>query len=98
MLTTHHGPLLHLPGVIGRVEHRRYRDLAYCYGAHVLSMRLARPARLEFEVEEAVPRATTVTLRLTSDVAPWFLGAWRLGMRVFWSRFGSWCERAVARH
>ena len=97
VLTTHHGPLLHFCGVIRDVDEPHYRDLAYTYGAYALSMRLARPVRLEFSLEEAGDHATRLGLRVTADVRSWFLGPWRWGNGIFWSRFGSWCERALRR-
>lgn len=95
VLTTHHGPLLHFCGIIGEVEEGRYRDLAYTYGAYALSMRLARPVRLEFWLDDEGERATRLSLRVTSDVRTWFVSPWRLGNRLFWSRFGHWCERSL---
>ena len=96
VLTTHHGPLLHFCGVIGEVDAPRYRDLAYTYGAYALSMRLARPVRLEFTLDEDGPAATLLRLRVTADVRSWFVPLWRWGNGLFWSRFGRWCSRAVA--
>lgn len=97
VLTTHHGPLLHFSGVITAVDEPHYRDLHYTYGAYALSLRLARPLRLEFWLDEAGPSRTLLRLRVTSDVRTWFLSLWRFGNRVFWSRFGRWCERSLER-
>lgn len=97
VLTTHHGPLLHFCGVIGEVRHEEYRDLAYTYGAYAGSMRLARPVRLQFWVADAPGGGTILRLRVDADVRRWLRPLWRLGNRLFWGRFGSWCERAVGR-
>lgn len=97
VLTTHHGPLLHVCGVIAAVEEEEYRDLQYTYGAYALSLRLARPLRLEFWLDDEAPGRTRLRLRVTSDVRAWFLSPWRLGNRLFWSRFGHWCERSLDR-
>ena len=97
VLTTHHGPLLHFCGVITEVQAEEYRDLHYTYGAYAGSLRLARPVRLQFWVGDAPGSGTVLRLRVDADVRTWLAPLWRLGNRVFWGRFRSWCDRAVAR-
>ena len=97
VLTTHHGPLLHFCGVIAEVRDGEYRDLHYTYGAYAGSLRLARPVRLQFWVGAAPGPGTVLRLRVDADVRRWLLPAWRVGNRLFWGRFRSWCDRAVRR-
>jgi len=96
VLTTHHGPLLHLPGVLGEQRDGAYRDLAYIYGAYVGSLRLARPLRLQFFLADVADGGTSLRLQVDADVRGWFAPAWRLGNRVFWGRFGAWAARGAA--
>lgn len=96
VLTTHHGPLLHFCGVIGEVRTREYRDLQYTYGAYAVSMRLFRPVRLEFWLEEEGVTGTLLRLRVTADVRPRLQRLWRGGNRLFWRRFGTWADKGIA--
>lgn len=97
VLTAHHGPLLHLPGVLGDQRPGTYRDLAYTYGAYVGSLRLARPLRLQFFLADVADGGTSLRLQVDADVRRWFAPAWRLGNRVFWGRFGAWAARGAQR-
>lgn len=83
VLNVHHGPLINLAGVIGEVrdpveDSGGYRDLKYFYGSYALSLRLVRPARLQFWAEPAKGDSTTVTVQLDSLVREPLYGAWGL--------------------
>ncbi|MDJ0850048.1 MAG: hypothetical protein QNK04_16885 [Myxococcota bacterium] len=97
-LSIHHGPFLHLPGVLTEIREGEYRDLQYFYGSYAISPRLVRPTRLRFWLsEESAPGgATHVRLRLDSFVRRGLGGLWTAGQRVFWSRFPRWMERSCA--
>ena len=97
VLTTHHGPLLHFSGVVAEVTDGTYRDLHYTYGAYAGSLRLARPVRLQFWVHPAPGDGTVLRLQVDADVRTWLRPVWRFGSRLFWGRFGTWCDRAVGR-
>lgn len=101
VLTTHHGPLLHLPGILGEIRAPEYRDLQYLYGSYVGSLRLLRPTRLQFWLAET-EGGTIVRLRLDSYVRPALASLWRWGQQLFWDRFGRWMTGALrhrqARH
>lgn len=99
-LNTHHGPLLNAAGVITRVEagedgKGKRRDLHYTYGAYVIGMRFVRPTLLRFDVADGEGGGAVVTLRLESDVAPWFVWAWDLGLTSFWGFFGGSIARGA---
>lgn len=87
-LNAHHGPLMSFHGVIGEVRAPEYRDLVYTYGSYALSMRLARPRRLQFFFEEDGEDRCKVTLRLDTDVRRWFGPIWGGVNRFFWWSFG----------
>lgn len=80
-LNIHHGPFLSVHGAMGEMS-ETYRDLNYLYGSYVLSYRLIRPTRLEF-----FRSGGTLTLRLSAQVAPWFIPFWELGLTTFWGFF-----------
>ncbi len=94
-LNIHHGPLLGLAGVMGEIREEAYRDLHYFYGSYVLSLRLIRPTRLEFWVDDARDGGTRVTMRLTSFVHRRFARTWGWGQRIFWRRFSRWMARSL---
>ncbi len=103
-LNVHHGPLLCVAGMMTAVDagedgKGRYRELRYCYGSHVLSLRAIRPTALEFWVEDAaIPggeAGTRVRGRLTSLVHPGARGPWSLIQRTFWPSFRFWLRREV---
>ena len=96
----HVGPFMCFAGVLGRIDHERYRDLQYCYGSYAVSHALFRPVRLQFwlddgpEGDDGAP-STVLTLRVDAFVRRRAEGLWNRAMGVFWTRFGSWCERAI---
>jgi len=97
-LNIHHGPFLSLPGRLDTIEEsddRAYRSLSYLYGSYVLSLRLIRPTRLEFWVEEEADARTLVRVRLSSDVHPVIETPWSRLQGVFWSRLGRWMAKAL---
>lgn len=87
-LNAHHGPLMSFHGVIGEVRAPEYRDLVYTYGSYALSLRLARPRRLQFFFDEEGPERCRVTMRLDTDVRRWFAPIWGGVNRFFWWSFG----------
>lgn len=96
----HVGPLMSFSGVLGRIDHERYRDLQYCYGSYAISHALFRPTRLQFwldEADDSTPTAPVTLLHLQLDtyVRSSAVRVWGRMMRLFWKRFGSWCERAI---
>ena len=93
-LNIHHGPFLHLPGVLTEIREQEYRELRYFYGSYVLSPRLVRPTRLEFWVAEAEP-GTRVRLALSSYVRDAFAPIWERGQRWFWGRFPHFMAKGV---
>lgn len=97
---SHVGPLMSFSGVLGTIEAESYRDLQYCYGSYAVSHALFRPTRLQFWLDDApdstLERPTTLLhLQLDAYVRASATGIWNRAMRVFWKRFGSWCERAI---
>lgn len=98
VLNVHHGPFINFAGVIGEVrdpgkEAVAYRDLKYFYGSYALSLRLARPTRLQFWAEPA--SGTRVTLQLDSFIREPFVRPWQLAQKIFWSRFPRWMESSL---
>ena len=83
----HHGPLMSFHGVIGEVRGPEYRDLVYGYGSYALSMRLARPRRLQFWFEEDGD-GSRLRMRLDTDVRRGFGALWGGLNRFFWWNFG----------
>ncbi|MEM1331881.1 MAG: hypothetical protein AAGG08_00360 [Actinomycetota bacterium] len=93
---SHVGPLMCFAGVLGEIRHEEYRDLQYTYGSYALSHALFRPVRLQFWVDEIDERQTRLHLRLDTDVREGrAVSAWHRMMRLFWKRFGRWCEAAI---
>ena len=95
VFNVHHGPLICFAGVLGRVEPPAYRDLAYCYGSYVISLRWIRPTRLQFWVEADGDATTRVRLQVDSMTRPWIAGAWSAAQRIFWSGFPTWMGRGA---
>lgn len=93
---THHGPLLHLPAVVGEVREPTHRELIYLYGAFVGGFRLLRPSRLTFDLRDAGPGRCEVTVGIEAQVRPGLRWPWEVGNRLFWRRFARWCEAATA--
>ncbi len=96
----HVGPLMSFSGVLGTIEPERYRDLQYFYGSYAVSHALFRPTRLQFWLADGPPgedgsATTELQLRLDTYVRARAVAAWERMMAVFWTRFGSWCERAI---
>ena len=97
-LNIHHGPFLSLPGRLDTIEESDrggYRSLSYLYGSYVLSLRLIRPTRLEFWVEDEGAACTLVRLRLSSDVHPVIETPWSRLQGVFWSRLQGWMAKSL---
>jgi hypothetical protein len=92
---THTGPFINFAGVLGEIRHEEYRDLQYFYGSYALSFALFRPTRLQFWVEDTDDGGTRLTLQLDTFVRRRARRMWTRLMRIFWKRFGSWCERAI---
>ena len=87
-LNVHHGPGMSFHGVIGEMRHPEYRDLRYSYGSYALSMRLVRPQRLQFFLEEEGPDRTRLRMRLDVHARNYFAPIWSLLNALFWSSFG----------
>jgi hypothetical protein len=95
VFTTHHGPLLNLPSVVGEVRPNAYRDLRYLYGAYALSLRIIRPVRLQFWLQETSAGQTEVRLALDSYVRPGWAGFWEWAQGLFWRSFPAWMRRSL---
>lgn len=92
----HVGPLMSFSGVLGTIEPERYRDLQYFYGSYAVSHALFRPARLQFWVADGPTDGTTeLRLQLNTDVRASAERVWVRAMKLFWRRFGRWCERGI---
>jgi hypothetical protein len=91
----HVGPLMCFAGVLGRIDDQRYRDLQYTYGSYAVSHALFRPTRLQFWLDDDPSGGTILHLRLDSFVRARAVGVWHRLMRLFWTRFGRWCEKAI---
>lgn len=91
----HVGPFMSFSGVLGEIDPERYRDLQYFYGSYALSHALFRPTRLQFWLDDVGDGATELRLQVDAFVRGRAVQTWEKLMRVFWRRFGSWCERAV---
>lgn len=91
-LNMHHGPGLLASGTLTEIREGEYRDLQYFYGSYVVSVRLVRPTRLQFWLEESA-NGTQVTMQLDSLVNGWFEFLWELGLRGFWMFFARWMRR-----
>lgn len=91
----HLGPGMCFAGVIGEIRDGEYRDLRYSYGSYALSHRLFRPTRLQFWAADG-PRGTTVLRgQVDGHVRRSAVRLWERAVRLFFGRFGRWCERAV---
>lgn len=93
VFNSHHGPFMSFSGVLGEIK-SDYRDLKYLYGSYFLSFRWIRPHRLQFWTEPKNDH-TVLTMQLDSYVTPSFYKFWNWGQKLFWSRFGRWCNRSV---
>ncbi len=92
----HVGPLMCFAGVLGEIRPGHYRDLQYTYGSYAVSHALFRPIRLQFWLDDGpVDGSTVLQLRLDTFVRARAVTTWHRLMRVFWKRFGRWCERAI---
>lgn len=97
VLTVHHGPLINFAGILTAIRAEEYRDLQYFYGSYALSLRLIRPTRLQFWLDDAPDGHTTVRLQLDSFVRPALRDLWTAGQKVFWDRFPRWMNGALSR-
>lgn len=91
----HHGPLMLFVGEVGEMREPEYRDLQYYYGSHALTLRLIRPARLEFWLEEVSENETELTLRVDSYVRNGFGWLWTVFQLGFWSTFPLACRIGI---
>lgn len=96
-LNMHHGPLTLFAGTMTDIRENEYRDLQYFYGSHFISVRLVRPTRLQFWLEDADNGGTLVRLQLDSLVHRWFQWQWTLGNTFFWLGFGRMLKRLKRR-
>lgn len=85
--TAHHGPLLMAAGILTVMQPPEFRELKYCYGSYVISMRFARPTCLSFWLSDTPEGGTEVKLSLQAQVKSWFRPLWWIGMRGFWPLF-----------
>jgi hypothetical protein len=97
VFNVHHGPLMLFAGVLGRIDAPAYRDLPYCYGSYVLSLRWIRPTRLQFWLEPDGEEATRVRLRVDSVTRGWIAGIWTFVQGLFWRSFPHWIGRESRR-
>ncbi|MFM1847401.1 MAG: hypothetical protein RL417_875 [Pseudomonadota bacterium] len=84
--TNHHGPFMNLPSIITEVRAPEYRSMDYLYGSSIITLRMIRPTRLQFWLEEK-NGTTTVTLQLDSLVHRWWGWLWTGAQSVFWWSF-----------
>lgn len=91
-LNMHHGPGLLASGTLVEIVEGEYRDLQYFYGSYVLSLRLIRPTRLQFWIQDCSDGGCEITLQLDSFVKHWFEPVWEMGNRGFWRFFGYWLK------
>ena len=82
----HHGPFMNLPAVITEVRAPEYRAMEYLYGSSVITLRMIRPTRLQFWLED-VDGKTRVTLQLDSLVHRFWGWFWTLSQSIFWWSF-----------
>ena len=94
-LNAHHGPLMSFVGQLTEIREGAYRSLHYFYGSYLLSLRLVRPTRLEFWVEDTTDGTTHVRLRVSSYVRQSTAGLWTFVQRLFWRRFPRWMSSAL---
>lgn len=94
-INIHHGPFLNFAGMLTEIREGEYRDLQYFYGSFLFGLRLIRPTRLEFWVEDVEQERTRVRLRVGSYVRKPLAGIWTFGQRLFWARFARWMTRSV---
>ncbi|MCC5921688.1 MAG: hypothetical protein LAT68_10870 [Cyclobacteriaceae bacterium] len=97
VFTTHHGPLMNLPGQVTRIVDPHYRDLQYLYGSYAISIRWIRPVRLQFWVHPE-EEGCQVEVALDSFVKKGWSGIWNSLQKIFWSRFEAWMNRSVKKH
>lgn len=90
VLNVHHGPLLNFAGVLTQMEAQTYRDLQYYYGSYALSLRLIRPTRLQFWLEDTPTGGTKVMGQVDSYVKPYMRGLWGGLQKMFWGQFRWW--------
>lgn len=93
----HHGPGLVVAGLIGAMRRPEYRDLRYFYGSHALSLRLIRPTRLQFWLEEE-GAGTRLRWRLDAQVRRGWGGLWTFVQAIFWRGFRLTVTRGARRH
>jgi hypothetical protein len=86
VFNNHHGPLLNLPAIVQEVIPSHYRDMHYLYGSYFISLRLIRPARLQFWVEQQNQK-TSITVQLDSYVGPFVEFTWNAFQSLFWRLF-----------
>lgn len=92
----HVGPFMSFAGVVGEIRESEYRDLQYFYGSYALSHALFRPVRLQFWLTEVTGGRSALRLQVDADIRRGVAERlWPTLMRLFWSRFGHWCERAL---
>ncbi len=94
VLTNHHGPGMSFAGVIGEVREPEYRDLAYVYGAYLLSPRICRPVRLQFHLTDHGDR-TDVRITVDAQVRRGLGRVSDTVQRGFWRRFARWGTAAI---
>ncbi|MFK7894602.1 MAG: hypothetical protein AB8G23_02135 [Myxococcota bacterium] len=95
-INVHHGPLMSFAGVFTEIQPSKYRCLDYFYGSYVLSLRLIRPTRLEFWLEEEIDHGQTrVRLRVSSYVSTRISRLWTRAQAFFWKRFPSFMSGAM---
>ena len=82
----HHGPFLHLPAHVTKIEPLKYREMQYLYGSYVLGYRFIRPTALKIYLEPK-DNETTVVVELHAYVRPFIKGIWESLNRFFWTRF-----------
>ncbi len=94
-LNVHHGPFMLFSGTISEMRPLVYRDLQYFYGSHLFDMRLIRPTRLQFWLDDHPSGGILLRGQIDSFVWRHFVTIWTFGQRLFWQSFEQFARQSV---